>query len=278
MTIRMNKYLILIILLLGFSESYSQVNVSVGDTTIPQGDIYDIPVNVIIPEAIYSDIESCSIKFVYDARIINIQDVTAGAGYLMQCEKPTFINNYDDLQLSILSISCNDCQLINDGLLCTISIQGLVGPDSLTSFATVEMSINGEIVEDLQSLPTTIKVPGTIISQEFPEGIGINFPNPCHYTTVFPFNINKISKVHFEIYNASGRLLLSSNDPNPDIFSVYFISKNGVEYIPDMDSELNQGSYFLRLYFSDYEISSGLYYLKMKTKNGTYNVSFMIIR
>jgi hypothetical protein len=274
----MNKILILVILIFGFSEVSSQVTVSISDTLIPRGDIYQIPVNIKIEPNTFDEINTCSVKFTYDARVINIQGIVGGNNYLMQCATPLFDNDYEDLQNTILTISCDDCTLLDNGQLCMISIQGLVAPDSLTKFELTDMTINGDIVEDIQSTAATIKVPGTIINQEYPEGLGLNFPNPCHYTTVFPFNINETSKVHFEIYNASGRSLLSSKDSPEDVFAMYYLSKNGVVYISDLESELNQGSYFLRLYIPEYEISSGLYYLKMKTKSGEYNGSFLIIR
>ena len=278
MIIRMNKYIILIILLLAYSNAYSQVTVSISDTLIPRGEIYDIPVNIFIPTEEYDEINELSFQITYDAQIINIQDVKGGTGYLMECLSPIFNNNYDDLQNAVLSVFCDDCTLIDDGKVCMISIQGLVAPDSLTIFAVTEIKINGEDAVDYQSNIATIKVPGTIVTQQYPEGLGMNFPNPCHYSTVFPFNINKTSKVHFEIYNASGRMLLTSSGSEEDVFTMYYVDKTGVVYISDFNAELNQGSYFLRMDIPDYEISSGLYYLKMKTKSGEYNGNFLIFR
>jgi hypothetical protein len=275
---RMKKYLILLILLFGFSEIYSQITVSVSDTTIPRGEIYDIPINITIPENEFEEINDFSIEITYDARVINIQNVTGGTEYLMQCPLPIFINDYEDQKNAILSISCDDCIVVENSRLCIISIQGLVAPDSLSSFVVTGVNINGESIDDLQNTPATIKVPGTPFFQQYPEGLGLNFPNPCHYTTVFPFNINKTSRVEFEMFNASGRKLLSSTDKDMKIFTMYYISKNGVVFITDFNSELDQGSYFLRMDIPEYEISSGLYYMKMKTKSGEYNTNFLILR
>lgn len=274
---RVAKYLFLLFLFINIQTSLSQVNVTVKDTTIPLGEIYTIPILISIPQGTYMDIESVSLKFTYNAYVINIQNVSGAESYLMNCEAPSFSNDYDDLEETMLSISCNICSLIEDDTLCTIDIQGLAGKDSVTSFSPVEISINGSIVEDAEKISGEIVVPGPNIIQQYPEGLGQNFPNPAHQRTVFPFNINKTSKAEFEIYNSDGKHILSSKT-DKNIFSMFYESKDGVVFIDDLNTELSQGSYFLNLHFTEFEISSGLYYLVMKTKNGRYNRSFLLIR
>lgn len=274
---RVAKYLFLLFLIINIQTSLSQVKVAVNDTIIPLGEIYTIPVLISIPSGTYTDIGSVSLNITYNAHVINIQNVSGAESYLMNCASPSFSNNYDDLEKTVLTISCDMCSLVEDDTLCTIDIQGLAGKDSLTIFSPTEISINGSVVADAEQISGEIVVPGPNIIQQYPEGLGQNFPNPAHQRTVFPFNINKTTKAEFEIYNSDGKHILSSKN-HENIFSMFYESKNGVIFINDLNTELSQGSYFLNIHFNEFEISSGLYYLVMKTKNGRYNRSFLLIR
>jgi hypothetical protein len=261
-------------LLLLSNKAFNQVIVSIPDTTIPRGSIYHIPIRGTISG---SPLTSLTLQFSFNANVIDIKSASGADNYAMKCPKPVIDSiNLDNLNSAIITITCNDVQAVNKGIICTIDVEGLVGPDSLTLIEPKKVFINGNEIDSATFTSGTIKVPGSPIFQEFPEGLGQNYPNPFITTTTFPMSINKPTKVNFLIYAVNGASVYEITVPG-DWLTLEKVTKNGNIVIDRFESVLDRGTYVLQL-TPGAEMASGVYFLLMLTDNGKYNKGFLYLK
>ncbi len=261
-------------LLLLFNEALSQVIVRIPDTTIPRGSIYKIPVIGTIPG---SSLNNLTLQLVFNANVIDIKSASGAGNYAMKCPVPKVDSiNFDNLNSAVITISCNDVQPVNNDTICTIDVEGLAGPDSLSLIKPIKVIIDGTAIDAATLVQGTIKVPGEPVYQEFPEGIGQNYPNPFESTTTFPMSINNLTKVNFLIYAVNGASVYEVTVPG-DWLTLEKVTKNGNIVIDRFDSVLERGSYLLHLTPGP-EMASGVYFLLMLTDNGKYSKGFLYLK
>jgi hypothetical protein len=249
----------------------SQSEISLRDTTVPRGSIYTINVSGKIDP---TNCTSVKIVFKYDARIIDIKSVNGGTAFALNCNPISTTFNLDRLDSAKLEISCNNIAT-DKNILCSINVEGLVGPDSIGYLKPVSIELDGQIQSSAVLNECNIIVPGYPIIQKYVERLGQNYPNPFAGKTSFPFVINRSTNIKFYIYSTAGQLIVSSeNDENS--FSAFYVSSNGLVKKSSINETFSLGNYILE-FTPSLTFSQGSYFLLMVTDN-TYNKNFIYIK
>ena len=255
----------------------AESTISLKDTSLKSGEKIFLPI-----ESTFNNktVNSVKLKLVYNALVIDFPSVLAGDGFAMKCKSPVVTRDFTDITQATITISCDSIDAASSVLLCALEIEGLVGPDSVTYIKPDSLFINGVYENAYIFRNGKVTVIGDPVFQRYPEGLGMNYPNPVEFYTVFPFTIDTETPVNFYIYKESGARIAIVEELTTDNFILKKKDEiNGDSVIVDLTAKLARGNYQLEFYsplLEDY--SSGLYYLLMKTDNGAYNRSFIFCR
>jgi hypothetical protein len=225
-----------------------------------------------------ANIKSLEITFEFNALNLEIKSAYANSSFIMKCPTPITNYNKDDLTKSTVTIFCNDIQNINNGIICKLIVEALAGPDSITYLTPKSIKINDSLIDDANLTRGIIKIHGENVTQQYPEGIGRNYPNPFNEITTFPLSINYKTKVAFKIYANDGRFILSNDEANDMMELSFFDNKRNEIPITDLNSDLNRGNYILRLKPDYMQFASGMYYLIMIIDNKVYHRNFIYFK
>jgi len=250
----------------------SENKIFLRDTTFERG------VNVIIP--IYgtiniSPLDNILLEFQYDARIINISSVEGDPNFIIIPKKPNVQNQLRDLNNALLIISSNEVQPKEQGILCYLELEGLVFSDSVVDISLKRIEINGIERDELTGKIGRIIVRGQPFLPNFPDNLGLNYPNPFSNQTRFEFNLENTTRISFFMYNSSGKEIYSSIN-TPEIFEVYSYDGNLIN--DPFGKSLTRGKYYVLFSPPTYYFASGVYFFGMKTDKGFYNRSFSVIK
>ena len=251
----------------------SNIVVSIPDTIIPRGAIYNIPIYGTIDK---NDCQNINLTLKFNAYIIDIKGVSGDDLFAMKCGNPAVIYNYIDLKNAEVEISCNEIQNIENGIICTIDVEGLAGPDSLTLLKPEKILLDAEEPEEPLLKEGLIKIPGIPIIQQMPEGLGQNYPNPFSYQTLFPFYLDNQSIVEFRLFYTDGKMFFGDIIDKPS-FRVLKISSTGIIDVVDPAIELEKGKYILE-FTPEHNQPSGVYVLFMKVGVRLYQQSLLFIK
>jgi hypothetical protein len=262
-----------LILFSGVIELYCQFSLVMPDTVIPRGYSYALPVYGSTGSQAINDFR---LVVSYNSNVIEIDSVTGGPGFAMLCPRLTVIKNFDNLDSSLIEIRCS--QVANNiNPLFNLFVSALSGSIDTTRLVPRKLFINGSEQVMTDSGTGRIIVTGIHIYQGFLEGLGPNSPNPFAwpYMTTFPFSINLPTRASFSIYSSGGRLINSGPGETVELTIYSLDTKTTV----DPGSLLNRGNYELRLQVKQpWNLSSGAYYLVMRTDNGVYSKNFMLLK
>jgi hypothetical protein len=258
---------------LSYFHLFSQTIISIPDTLIPRGKIYHIDITGNINQ---NSINNLKLTFLFDSRVIDIKSVSGSPNSAIKCNPPVYNFNYDITNASTLDISCDNVQNITNGIICSLDIEGLVGPDSIAYIIPTGVFIDGTKDSSAILQKGLIIVPGEPIFQKYIERLGQNYPNPFSGYTFFPFTIAQPAKVKFLVYSYYGQLITSS-DENDGTMIVLMSTKDGNKIISNLEVQLSEGNYYLQ-YSPSLKLSSGAYFLEMITDNGVYNIEFIFLK
>lgn len=242
------------------------------DTIIERGVSLKIPIYGTIS---FSPIDNFYIELQYDARIINISSVAGAPDYIIKPINPFFQNDLKDLNSAILSISTNDAQSKENGIVCVLELEGLVFSDSIVDIFLNKIVINGIERSEFKGKIGTITVRGQSFLPNFPDNLGLNYPNPFTDETRFEFNLENTTLISFYIYNSSGQAIYSSEN-TPEIFKVF--SYDGLPVNKPFEQSLSRGKYYALFRPPTYDFASGVYFFGLKTDKGFYNRSFLVLK
>ncbi len=212
----------------------------------------------------------------YNSLLIDIRSVSGSSTYAMTCDEPTIFKSFDNYETARIEISCDQTQSVIDGIICSLEIEVLAGPDSVGRIAPMTLFVNDVEAADCEYIEGAINIPGTPVIEGYIESIGQNYPNPFTVITKFPFTMEITEKPEFFIYSSTGRLSISSND-NPEAFKIYLFKDNSVTFDLN-DDNLDTGYYIMELCPDPIFIASGSYYLIMKTDKAVYFKSFLYMK
>jgi hypothetical protein len=268
-----NFIIFILIIIFGKINSFSETTISILDTSIPRGAIYKIPIYVTTD---ITDLSNLKVKLSFNAYVIDIKSAQGGDSLIMKCPTADTLHDYLYLDSAIITISCSNNQTINNGILCSLQIEGLAGPDSLSKLKIEKLYINDVEPSNVIYSSGVVKVTEPIVIPHIPEGMGINYPNPCSSEIKFQFSIDVPTKVNFSLYSDDGRQMASYDFSKS--FKLFFKQQTGTVEITDLNSTLQQGNYELEFRFNNYNFASGVYYLRMKTDKNIYSSGFVIIK
>ena len=248
-------------------------SVIINDTVISSGKTYFIPVLGSIQFTNESEIK---LVLKYNSYLLNIKSVHGDPNYTIGCETPVLNNNFNDLANAELEIICSDSiHNTNNGIICMLEVEALRYQDSIAFTQPIQLYLNSQLMTEISFRPGNIIVRGELIYDKIKEGLGINFPNPFDVYSYFNFSLDKATTVQFSVYSYLGRNVEYTNINKQNI-SIYQSTKTGYIEISDIESTLERGIYVLEFHPNNWEFSSGLYFLVLKTRNGIYNTNFII--
>lgn len=146
------------------------------------------------------------------------------------------------------ALYCDSVRTVRDGRICTLTLEGLPGDDTVGTLRVQGIMVNGiyQPIDDAKE--TVVLVTGGVgIRPNTTEGISGNFPNPFSATTRIEYVITTPGIVAMEIRDLRGGVF-HTFEP------VYH----------------NAGTHTLEYRPKIWEMSSGHYLLRMTTPSGTY--------
>ncbi len=251
----------------------SQNYINIPDTTFPRtGKIYSLP--------IYSDINfqnanKILIKIYFNFRLIDIKYINGGTNYAFGELTPLFKIDATNPDSAILEISSNQINPNYSGMLCSISLETLVGSDSIAVFSPFYIEINDTSMTDLSFGNGTILI-GDPVYPVLHEGISQIYPNPYSYFENVIFTIEDSTTVNFYIYSLLGQLV--TEIPGSSLLNYQVYDNSGKE-IPNITNyKYPRGIY--RLYFESipWKFSSSAYSIVMVSKKGTFRSNFIYLK
>lgn len=253
---------------------YSEIKITINDTTLSRGKTSQIFIYGTVTD---DNISKFKLILEYNTLNLYIHSASGAGTYSMKCANPTITTNLDDLTNSRVTITCNDIQKVENGIICVLNVEGLAGPDSTSVIKLDSVFINDTYLEMSDKDSGLINVPGLSVIQKYPEGIGFNFPNPFYEDTKFPISIHELTNVKFKVYSLDGRFVFS-NEQTIDMLELSFYKNNIEVPISNLNQKLDQGSYMLKLKPDNMQFAGGEYYLIMITDNGVYHRNFIYMK
>lgn len=272
------KYLKLLLLLLVTLLSTSVFSISasilqIKDTTVERGRVYSIPVYGSIPDSSAKEIK---IEFVFNAMVIDVKQVIGANHYGLPLDLAYNID-INNLIQSKITITSSSFKKNYSGIICELEIEGLAGLDTLCNIEPVSMLFDDVSPVGIDLIKGTIKVNSVPVEPKYHEGISQNYPNPYSYLTTFPFSIDQETGVNFKMYSLNGKRLNEESDLD-DIFQMVVYDENGKSVEKPDSYRFTRGSYKIVLIPYSWKLSSGAYFLIMKTDNGVYRMNFIYIK
>lgn len=146
------------------------------------------------------------------------------------------------------ALSCDSARPVTDGTICSLTVGGVTGSDTVGELRITGMIVNGRPMPiDTPAVMRVVVTDGRTAIPNATEGVSGNFPNPFSVATRIEYVVTDPGMVSFEIRDLSGRLF-HTFDPiyrEPGTYSI--------DYRPKI-----------------WEMSSGHYLVRMITERGTY--------
>jgi len=263
-----NRIVFLFVFLIGSQILFAKNSIIIKDTIIPIGNTYEIPVFGDYNVNLSGNIK---LSIIFNALNLEISDVKEAEGQGFKEIATEFIRHkWDSVELVVAS---NNYAPSYNGILFYLTVQTLVGPDSLTLIRPVSLRIdNAEVDCEFKSAAITTKSP--IVEQKYIESISLVYPNPFDYEATVNFIIEEKTNVEIHIFNTAGMKVFEFNNNSDEIrYSIFNEKDEQIENSHNLI--LDKGRY--KIVFSPHKnrFSSGLYYLVLKTKKGTYKTNFI---
>jgi hypothetical protein len=275
------KYLVIVLAVIMSvcgTDASALVSISVHDTVIKRGVVSEIPVYIDLNGALPQNIE---LFFTFNAFSLDISSAKGGAGFIMNCNQPTTQTQLFDINNARVSISCTDINTSAGNILCLLKVEALTGSDTTSILMPDSIFFDGNKQENVLIAGGKITSYGSTVIERYPEGIGLNFPNPVFELipyTIFPIIIDKDTRTEFNLFSFDGRRTVHCDIDFDKSLKLYRKSTSGEELIDNLESEIIRGEYNLYFYPNEYEFASGVYILQMKTTSGAYSRSFLIVK
>lgn len=269
-----NRYFFYLLLLILISTKVLGKNtIFIKDTLIPVGNIYEIPV--------YGNLENLpqgnlKLKISFNSLNLDIKGASGSNELGFENSQLVTITSFNQWYNSEIVISTNKYKLNYSGILFYLTIESLVGPDSITMLRPISLEIDGAVIDcEFQSAKITTRSP--IVEQKFIENISLFYPNPFNYEATVKFTIEEDTKVEFLIYNYSGTKVFEIPSNSNEIKFIIFNEKDEKIAIEN-PLVLKKGTYKIIIAPVLTKFSSGLYYFIMKTKKGYYGTNFIYVK
>lgn len=266
--------LFFILFITGFVSLFSQsIDVSVRDTVIERGKTDSYAYINIKTEGISAS--SLSLDLIFNANVLDFKKgtYTSNIGNLKSL---TVDCDLSDLQNSVLKLQIEPNDNISD-LSFGVPCEGLAGNDTITMLTPSKIIINNIEYSINNSQPGKIIVRSSIVIEGITEGLFQNYPNPFSLSTIFPFGLNKDSKIILKAYSLNGRKIIDAQNFDK-IFNVEVISQSNEVFDNYLEVTFKRGNYKLNINPLSWELSAGVYLIVLETGTGAYKSNFMFIK
>lgn len=266
-------YIVLVIFTFGSFNLFSQEFIKVPDTTlIHNGSKYFLPIYTNLD---LSSAQTLEINFEFDYTLINVISVKTDQNTLIKDPKPNFTVSNNNFKQGYLRITSSSFNTNYNNIMCIIELEPLFGLDSIAYFNPVSIKLDGIEKENINKINGKIYI-GFALEPIIKEGISKIFPNPFDNEFVIDFGIEIPSELTFTIYSSLGRIVYVFPNKTEDNYQ-FFDSKGNLINQP-YKKEFPKGYYKLKVKSVPWQFASGLYFLQMRTKSGTYNTNLLHLK
>jgi hypothetical protein len=273
--LRLRNLIILLIILSGLSlekNLYASESVYLKDTVIGRTGIYSIPVF----GSISTNASSLEIVLSFNAHVIDINSVSGGKKFAIKDSIPGYSVDLSRLDSSLITISSNNIQAVDNGIICTLNVRGLFYSDSNCPVIPQAMYIDSQQIKNASFGAGKIIVRGNLVVPYLPDNLSFGVPNPSYSGLIsFNFSLGDSSYLKFSVFNLAGALVTASDD-GQGMFSVF--TDDLSRQISDISRKIEKGKYALRFYPDVSKIANGMYFIVMRTDRGIYNTNFILAK
>lgn len=238
---------LLLVLILGVLQTYAQSDLRMpAEVRVAAGGTADIVIEgtLDVPDGAWIVIEMA-----YTPTSVRPLRATGDIQAAMRCPDVRIAGlAVVDRSTGTFGLTCDSTTSVTNAKVCTLTVQGLQGPDTLGAVHLVRITANGVDVPLVQPPTTRVVVTGGIpVVPVAKEGIMGNFPNPFNTVTRIEYIVTEPGEVEFDVRDLGGRLFRRF-DP---VFR-------------------QPGTYDLELRPDMWDMSSGHYLVRMSTSRGIY--------
>lgn len=261
--------------LCGLSPAIAQLSISVPDTVLQRGIVYEIPVS---GKLNIGKINNFKAVFKYNSLMLDVKSIHGASelGIENDIIQISNLNNvWTDLEIEISADKIKDNF---EGILFYIQAEALAAPDSVTLFSPLSLTIDGVLQTNTLFKAGRIIVPPPFVQKSNQDGIGLNYPNPFDGESSLKFTLEDSTSIEFDIFTSTGGLVCNLPEINDYVkFTVYDNSGKYVSFGTDKNI-LSKGTYELKLRPNRNFFSTGIYYIVMKTSRGTFKTNFVYVK
>ena len=248
---------------------FGQSSVFTNDTSITRKTEYKIPVYAELEKPV----ENLFFEINYDYFTLNIIDFQTCDSCLFENVEHS-INVTEDNQNAYLDVSGELKESQSEGILGYAVVEGLYGPDSVSSFNINSVTIDDEPLEPDYYDESLITVRGESIYPAEREEISHNFPNPFYYNTTFDIFLTESTKLSFSLYDFSGRLVAKFPGKNSNALDYRLFNENTNEELT-INQTLQPGDYQFVLIPDNSVFATGTYYLIIESNTNIYKINIL---
>lgn len=242
---------LLIVFLLSSVFAYAQPQVSISDTSLRRGERVRVPLLVSLSAAA-EDTVHIQIRYKHFAlKLLSAEPDIKTAIRIDTSEVVFPADSTTILQLSIYPIGGT----LIDKTLGYLSFEALAFSDSVTRVEPILLRINNRTLDNTLFDSGIFRFPDPPISAVTKEYLTIYSPHPFQHSITFRYFLLDRSDVHFTLFNLNGREISTASTLN----EAAGIHEYVLQIVPQ-------------------DVSSGVYHLRMQTKNGIYIQQCMVIK
>jgi hypothetical protein len=275
----LSQFLLILIFLFNIQITFSQNTVKLIDSKLNRGKSQLIPVLGNLNLLNINSTDIIDFDFQFDSRLLFFDNIVTNSNTFFDKYNALKVTNSKEFpnqsQISASFIGKNENYTSNSNLdtLFYLSLEALVGPDSIAYITPKLLNKNNIIVTDTTFTHGRFEIGFPIFDIE-KESIGLFYPNPFSYNSEIIFTLIKDSPISFAIYSADGKLV--SKFPNNENSVKYQFTDNNNQVIDfNGNYSLGKGKYKLSIVPDSFIFSSGGYYVFISLNGNIFKTNFV---
>lgn len=275
----LSQFLLILIFLFNIQITFSQNTVKLIDSKLNRGKSQLIPVLGNLNLLNINSTDIIDFDFQFDSRLLFFDNIVTNSNTFFDKYNALKVTNSKEFpnqsQISASFIGKNENYTSNSNLdtLFYLSLEALVGPDSIAYITPKLLNKNNIIVTDTTFTQGRFEIGFPIFDIE-KESIGLFYPNPFSYNSEIIITLIKDSPISFAIYSADGKLV--SKFPNNENSVKYQFTDNNNQVIDFNDNySLGKGKYKLSILPDSFNFSSGGYYVFISLNGNIFKTNFV---
>lgn len=275
----LSQFLLILIFLFNIQITFSQNTVKLIDSKLNRGKSQLIPVLGNLNLLNINSTDIIDFDFQFDSRLLFFDNIVTNSNTFFDKYNALKVTNSKEFpnqsQISASFIGKNENYTSNSNLdtLFYLSLEALVGPDSIAYITPKLLNKNNIIVTDTTFTQGRFEIGFPIFDIE-KESIGLFYPNPFSYNSEIIFTLIKDSPISFAIYSADGKLV--SKFPNNENSVKYQFTDNNNQVIDfNGNYSLVKGKYKLSILPDSFIFSSGGYYVFISLNGNIFKTNFV---